>query len=89
MEEHGGHQVPAQAPPPQKAIPRFVSLPSKYDLLEHPIYPQGASSVSTAEAEFEKYKNGVLSSPDTDLVAFWSVSTLFFFFRSPLNDCLQ
>lgn len=77
MEEHDGPQVAptaAQQRATQAAIPKFVSLPSKYNLTQHPIYLQGSSGIGTKEAEFEKYKNGPLSSPETDLVDFWNVS---------------
>ena len=73
MEECGGHPVP-EAPAIRKAIPKFATLPSKYQLLEHPIYPRAVSGTPTLEDEYNKYKNGPLCTEDTDLVEFWNVS---------------
>lgn len=68
-------KTPAQAPasPKKPAVPRFVSLPTKYKLQDHPIYPRATSAPSTAEDAFLKYKNGAMSPQDTDLIAFWEV----------------
>ena len=76
MEECGGREIPhaaAQQPAAKKPTPKFVSLPSKYNLPEHPIYTRAASSTSTLEGEFELYKNESVCPADTDLVEFWSV----------------
>jgi hypothetical protein len=71
-------QIHSQAPAsPVKAVPKFVSLPSKYSLPEHPIYPQTRTSNSTDESEFLRYKNAEPSKQETDLVAFWEVCTVF------------
>jgi hypothetical protein len=80
MEECHPKALPTatQEPASQKAVPKFVSLPTKYNLLQHQIYVGDRSSTDTKEAEFEKYKNGSLSPHDTDLVEFWSVSAVFF-----------
>lgn len=76
MEECGGNDAPQ--PPAQKAAqkatPKFVSLPSQYNLPDYSIYPQATAHTSTVQAEFERYRNGFPSDKDTDLVEFWSVS---------------
>jgi len=80
MEEHDRPQVAPTAAEElaiKKAIPKFVSLPSKYNLIDHQIYQAGSSSTNSKEAEFEKFKNGPLSSPETGLVDFWNVSAVF------------
>jgi hypothetical protein len=72
--------IPSQAPAsPVKAVPKFVSLPSKYRLEEHPIYPRATKANTTDEGEFLKYINAALSPKDTDLVSFWQVCTAFLF----------
>ena len=84
MREYSGKLPEAIGTPPQalasssKAVPKFVSLPSKYKLHDHPIYPQCTATISTEEEDFEKYKNGLLSAQDTDLVSFWEVNSLCF-----------
>lgn len=67
-------QAPA-SPVKGRGVPRFVSLPSRYKLPEHQIYPQTNTSQSTDEDEFLKYTTAALSPEDTDLVSFWEVCT--------------
>jgi hypothetical protein len=74
MRECGGGDVPVPAPAAAAAKgPRFASLPSKYGLKQHPIYPQAAAS-DTYEEEFNRFRNQIVSPPDTDLVQYWGVS---------------
>jgi len=81
MRECGGRRsVTIQsvaAPSRKKAVPTFAALSSKYKLPNHPIYPQSAPTISSDEEEFEKYKNERLAPQETDLVAFWQVSTTY------------
>jgi hypothetical protein len=79
MEKHDGlvSQAAAQASDPKKPIPKFASIPTKYNLPEYDIYPKAVSIPSTKEAEFDKYVNAPQSPPGTDLVEFWSVSAIF------------
>jgi hypothetical protein len=79
-------QVPAS---PVKAAPKFVSLPSKYDLPDHPIYPRATVQPSTDEEEFLKYKNAALSPEQTDLVSFWEVSRALVFIRNNFHCFCQ
>lgn len=79
-------QVPAS---PVKAAPKFASLPSKYDLPDHPIYRQARVETSTDEEEFLKYKNARLSPEETDLVSFWEVSNSLHFIYSKYNCFVQ
>jgi hypothetical protein len=78
MEECSNQEVPrppmVQGPATQKPAPKFVSLPSKYQLTDHPIYAQAASNTSSLEEEFDSYKNAPPSPQGTDLVDFWNVS---------------
>lgn len=73
-----GPPMAKQAPAsPRKAVPKFVSLPSKYKLKDHHIYPQAPQKLSTDEEEFELYKNAPVSREDTDLIEFWEVCVVY------------
>jgi len=78
MRECGGREVPAPvatSAPAATKVPKYASLPTKYGLTQHPIYPQPvASNLNKYEEEFDHYKNQTLSPPDTDLLEYWGVS---------------
>jgi hypothetical protein len=79
MKECGGSDVDAPARPSaaqtaaKKAIPKFASLPTQFNLPDFSIYPQAASSNSTLRGEYDRYRKGNASPEDTDLVEYWSV----------------
>ena len=80
MAEYHGQQTLLAAPSrpqapasPVKRIPKFATIPSKYKLKDHPIYPSQKSSKSTYKDEYLQYKNAPVSSQDTDLLTYWEV----------------
>jgi hypothetical protein len=67
-------EVPAS---PIKPRPGSSKYSSKYQLKGNPITSGRPKVQSTDEEEFDAYKCGALSPPDTDLVQFWQVRSWF------------
>jgi hypothetical protein len=76
MKRYGDKKIPVAVPQvpasPVKPQPAYMKAMSKYRLKGKPS-PVVGQSRSTEEEEFSRYKTGLPSPPDTDLIQFWEV----------------